>query len=241
MDPWLATAAVAAAGGAALLGRSSAVVAPPVPVQPGRGGPGPGLLRRGRALWALLAGCAGWLFLPGAVGGLAAVGLGYAVWTVAARAEPPGVRRRKEEVARGLPHVTRLLAIALSGGQAVPAALARVAGAFPGPASEVLAMSRSRLAIGVPAEEVWSELASVPGLEALGRALARAQVSGAPVAEVVARLAEELAAEARTAIEDQARSVGIKAAVPLGLCLLPAFLLVGIVPVVAAAVTALRW
>jgi pilus assembly protein TadC len=58
---------------------------------------------------------------------------------------------------------------------------------------------------------------------------------------VVARLADELAAEARMAIEDQARSVGIKAAVPLGLCLLPAFLLVGIVPVVAAAITALRW
>ena len=215
--------------------------APTEPLEVVPPSPDKGLLRRGRGLWAALAGCAGWFFLPGALGGLAAVGLAYTVWTVAARAEPPGVRRRREEVRRGLPHVTRLLAIALAGGQAVPSALTQVAAALPGPASEELAAARSRLAIGVPALRVWEELATVPGLEALGRVFARAEVSGAPVAEVVSRLADELAAEARAGVEDRARSVGIKAAVPLGLCLLPSFLLIGIVPVVAAAVTALRW
>jgi hypothetical protein len=33
--------------------------------------------------------------------------------------------------------------------------------------------------------------------------------------------------------------VGVKAAVPLGLCLLPAFVLIGIVPVVAGLLTTL--
>jgi Flp pilus assembly protein TadB len=241
MDGWLTIAVASAAGGTALLVRPRlrAPVAPPAAIGPRA--PDSGLLRRGRALWAALAGCAGWLFLPGALGGLAATGLAYAVWTVAARAEPPGVCRRREAVRRGLPHVTRLLAIALAGGQAVPAALAQVAAALPGPASEELAAARSRLTIGVPAQRVWAELSAVPGLEALGRVFARTEVSGAPVAEVVSRLADELAAEARASVEDRARSVGIKAAVPLGLCLLPAFLLIGIVPVVAAAVTALRW
>lgn len=240
MDPWLAIAVTSAAGGAALVARPR-MRAPAEPLEVGPPSPDKGLLRRGRGLWAALAGCAGWLFLPGALGGLAAAGLAYAVWTVAARAEPPGVRRRREEVRRGLPHVTRLLAIALAGGQAVPSALAQVAAALPGPASEELAVARSRLAIGVPAQRVWEELAMVPGLEVLGRVFARAEVSGAPVAEVVSRLADELAAEARAGVEDRARSVGIKAAVPLGLCLLPSFLLIGIVPVVAAAVAALRW
>jgi hypothetical protein len=54
------------------------------------------------------------------------------------------------------------------------------------------------------------------------------------VVDTVARLAEHLAAEERAGVEDRARTVGIRAAVPLGLCLLPAFLLLGVVPTVAS-------
>jgi hypothetical protein len=35
--------------------------------------------------------------------------------------------------------------------------------------------------------------------------------------------------------------VGVKAAVPLGLCLLPAFVLIGIVPLVAGLMSTLAW
>jgi pilus assembly protein TadC len=49
----------------------------------------------------------------------------------------------------------------------------------------------------------------------------------------VERLADELARSARAEVEDRARAVGVKAAVPLGLCLLPSFLLIGVVPLVA--------
>jgi len=34
-------------------------------------------------------------------------------------------------------------------------------------------------------------------------------------------------------VEERARAVGVKAAVPLGVCLLPSFLLIGVVPLVA--------
>ena len=43
-------------------------------------------------------------------------------------------------------------------------------------------------------------------------------------------LEHDLAAD----IEDRARRVGVSAALPLGVCLLPAFMLLGIVPTVAA-------
>ncbi len=45
----------------------------------------------------------------------------------------------------------------------------------------------------------------------------------------------------RAEIEDLARTVGVRAALPLGVCLLPAFLLIGIVPVVVASLAALGW
>ena len=54
--------------------------------------------------------------------------------------------------------------------------------------------------------------------------------------EAVERLADDLTGAARATVEDRARAVGVKAAVPLGLCLLPAFVLLGIVPLVAGCV-----
>ena len=55
-----------------------------------------------------------------------------------------------------------------------------------------------------------------------------------PVVAAVERLADDLARAGRAESEDRARAVGVKAAVPLGLCLLPAFVLIGIVPLVVA-------
>ena len=64
------------------------------------------------------------------------------------------------------------------------------------------------------------------------RALARACDGGAPVATAVSRLAAEVRAEGRSAAEQAARRVGVLAVAPLGLCFLPAFVLLGVVPVV---------
>ena len=86
---------------------------------------------------------------------------------------------------------------------------------------------------------MWSALQDDPSLAPLGRTLARSARTGEPVADALDRLGAELAARARADIEDLARRVGVRAAVPLGVCLLPAFLLIGIVPVVAGLVTAL--
>ena len=79
----------------------------------------------------------------------------------------------------------------------------------------------------------------MPALAPLGRTLARSARTGEPVTEALERLGHELAARSRAEVEDEARRVGVRAAVPLGLCLLPAFLLVGVVPVVAGLVGAL--
>ena len=193
------------------------------------------LLHRFRWLFATLAGSAGVVFVGGPAGTVLGAGIAAAVWVVAGRAEPPGVRRRREALRRGLPHLTRLLGIALASGQSVPAALGAVAAAYPGPVAQPLDAARSALAVGTDPARVWADLTRIEGLAPLGRALARAETSGAAVADVVARLADELAAAAQADVEDRARTVGVRAAVPLGLCLLPSFLLIGIVPVVAAA------
>ncbi len=196
-------------------------------------------LRRGRPLWVMLAAVAAAVFVGGAAGLVAAPVAGAATWWAVERSEPAGVRRERELARRDLPHVAGLLADALGSGQAPVDALTVVAGALPGPASARLAALVPRLRLGVDPHQVWSDLASDPALAPLGRALSRAHRTGAPVVAAVERLADELARSARADVEDRARAVGVKAAVPLGLCLLPAFVLIGIVPVVAGLLTSL--
>jgi pilus assembly protein TadC len=103
---------------------------------------------------------------------------------------------------------------------------------MPGPAADRIAPVAARLRLGADPASTWHRLAEEPALAPLGRTLARAHASGAPVAASVERLADDLARTSRAEVEDRARAVGVKAAVPLGLCLLPAFVLIGIVPVV---------
>ena len=123
----------------------------------------------------------------------------------------------------------------------MPQAIGQVCRALPGPATATLRLAEGRLRVGAPPTEVWAELAGHPVLGPLGRTLARADASGASVADAVARLGEDLARSHRAEIEDLARTVGVRAALPLGVCLLPAFLLIGIVPVVVASLAALGW
>jgi pilus assembly protein TadC len=70
--------------------------------------------------------------------------------------------------------------------------------------------------------------------------MVRAHRSGSPVTDEVARLADELGHRARLRTEERARTVGVKAAVPLGLCLLPSFVLIGIVPLVVGMLRSLE-
>lgn len=223
------------------LGLAAALALPGAPRlrTPARGRPDVGQpaaedwMRRWRPLWSLLAGVAAATFFSGSLSAPGAVLAAVAVWVTIGRAEPPSVRRRREAAARDLPHVVGLLADALRAGQSTTEALALVTRALPGPAGDRLATVVPRLRLGVAPRAVWEGLATDSALAPLGRVLARAEATGAPVGDAVSRLAVALAEDLRGSVEDRARAVGVKAALPLGLCLLPAFVLLGIVPVVA--------
>lgn len=200
-----------------------------------------GLLRRGRGVWAVLAAAGAGLLVGGAAGVLVGVLTGVGVWVVAGRIEPAGVRRRREEVRRDLPHVVALLGAALRSGAAPTQAIGIVTRALPGAAADRLSGIAARLELGGDPGAVWRSLATDDVLGPLGRALARAHRTGAPVVTEIERLGEELARRSRAEVEDRARAVGVRAAVPLGVCLLPSFLLLGIVPLVAGLAAAIQW
>lgn len=86
------------------------------------------------------------------------------------------------------------------------------------------------LELGMPWRRAWE--AAPPGLQGIGEALAFAHLTGAATAGLLRAAAEqERGAEARRT-EKRAAELGVKLVVPLGICALPAFICLGIVPVV---------
>lgn len=229
MTVWVAAVAVALAVVLVRPARAELPVAtPPRPTAPA-----PHWMVRFRPALSVLAGCGAWAVLGGPTGAvLGLLGAGV-VWTGIGRAESPATRRERAEVRRDLPHLVGLLASCLRSGSSPADAVRAVCSALPGPASRRMSTVPDRLAVGVDPARVWGTLADDPELAPLGRALGRSHETGASVVAAVDRLADELAQSTRAGAEERARSIGVRAALPLGLCLLPAFLLIGIVPMVA--------
>mgnify|MGYP006196629357 CR=1 FL=1 len=197
------------------------------------------LVGRHRAVISLLAGAAPLVMVGGAVGVVCGVLAAVVVYRVLGAREPAHERRHREMVVRSLPQVVDLLAVTLASGASPSSALTAVADAVEGPIAAELRSAVHGLRLGRDPARVWRELSSRPGMAALGRAMARAVETGASVSDALHRLAEDLHASARLEGERKARTVGVRAAAPLGLCLLPAFVLLGVVPLVASTVSAL--
>lgn len=239
MSATIAAACVAAASAASLL-MAPTSSRPHSQPAPSMSATDRALLLRLRPLLATLALVGAWVFVGGVAGGVAGVVAALFAWHVLGRAESPALRRTREELERDLPVAVHLLGACLDAGAATTGALDAVARALPGAVAEELALVRHRLALGIDPVTVWRELADHPQLRALGRAMARAHQSGASVRDAVAGLAAELEAQSRARTDALARSVEVRAAAPLGVCFLPAFLLLGVVPMVAGVFSAMR-
>jgi Flp pilus assembly protein TadB len=190
------------------------------------------MVHRLRAPLVVLAVAGAWIFVGGGIGAVVGVGGGAVAWRVLGQAESPTVRRRREEVERDLPTAVHLLAACLASGAAPSGALETVAHALPGAVADELMLVRHRLTLGVDPVSVWRGLAAHPELRPLGRSMARAHESGASVRSAIERLAVDLRAQSRARTDALARTVEVRAAAPLGACFLPAFLLLGVVPLV---------
>ncbi|MEU6221131.1 type II secretion system F family protein [Streptomyces sp. NPDC047022] len=178
--------------------------------------------------------CAGWVLIGG-WGGAAAgliIGVGVARW------RDRQVRGRLIEeydpdvAARQLPLAADLLAACIAAGASPVSAAQAVGEALQGPVGERLARGAAEIRLGAEAADAWQRLAALPGAAALARLLERAGDSGVPAAARVGRLAAEARDEWSRAATARARRAGVMVTVPVGLCFLPAFIAIGVLPVV---------
>ena len=131
---------------------------------------------------------------------------------------------------RQLPGACDLLAVCLSAGVPVVTALAAVGAAVPAPLGPQLARVAALSRLGAEQRRAWAEAPAE--LAVLGRVLIRAGESGATAAPALRALAADARASARSAAEAAVRRAGVWVLAPLGLCFLPAFVCLGVVPMV---------
>lgn len=131
-----------------------------------------------------------------------------------------------------VPATFDLFAACLRAGLPVATAAEVVAPTAPAALGRSLRQAADLLTLGADASTAWESAAADPETEALARIARRSARSGASLSAAVI----ELAAQHRSQIEDRAAAAAERAGVlisgPLGLCFLPAFICLGIVPVV---------
>ncbi|MFC7842044.1 type II secretion system F family protein [Streptomyces sp. NPDC057382] len=195
-------------------------------------------LRAVARVWSAPVGvaCAGWALVGGPAG--VAVGLAAAVgvWRWRLHQEPKAGTDRNApvsaEVKRQLPLAADLLAACIAAGAGPVVAAQAVGQALGGPVGDALARGAAEVRLGGEPAAAWRRLAALPGAAGLARLLERAGVSGLPAAAPVARLAAEARADWGRAATARARRAGVMVSAPIGLCFLPAFIAVGVLPVV---------
>ncbi|WP_354641341.1 type II secretion system F family protein [Kitasatospora camelliae] len=175
-----------------------------------------------------------------AVGGWAGVPAGALVALAAQRWLPrtrsPAQRqaqRDRDRLERQLPLTADLLAACLGSVPSPAVAAAAVAQSVGSPMRERLAAVAAQLSLGAAPEACWEGLAEgCPPLAPLARCLVRTSLGGAPPSAALTGLGHAQRATASRAAHARVRRAGVLATAPLGLCFLPAFVLIGVVPVV---------
>jgi pilus assembly protein TadC len=177
----------------------------------------------------LVVALAAWGSVRGGVVGLlgAPLVIAGAVHLARRSASRPDLRRRG-----GLALTVDLLASALRAGQPVDAALAAVATTADPRTSAELGRVAGLLRLGADAPDAWRELLADPVLGSVARTACRSAHSGIRLAGSLEQLARELRTEIRAAAQARAHRAAIWVMAPLGLCFLPAFVCLGIVPIV---------
>ena len=196
-----------------------------------------GLRLAGGGVGALLG-----LLVPGP-GPLIAPLLGLAGLRLPLFAAARAARRRRAAIDAEIPQLLDLLAAGSSAGLAAPLALRRATDGLQGPLAGELRRTLDSVDLGARWRDELRALGDRLALPDFTRAVAavtRTESLGSSLAQATAELAATVRTTRRAAITERARTAPVKMLFPLVFLVLPAFLLLTVVPVLLTTVQSIR-
>jgi len=161
---------------------------------------------------------------------------GVAATVVLGLLEPSATRSARRRRIADTPQALDLLASCLAAGLPVRAALKAVVDVVDGPIGDDLAQVLRLTDLGHDDVSAWRTLADHDQLGPAALDLARSVETGSLLVESLLVHADVAREDRRGQVESAARRVGVRSVMPLMICFIPAFLLIGIVPTVASAI-----
>jgi Flp pilus assembly protein TadB len=184
----------------------------------------------------------GCLVAPGPLPLLAPVA-GLVAWCLPSFLRGRATRRRLAAADAELPQLLDLLAAASSAGLSASLSLRRAVAALDGPLAEELRSVVQAVDLGGRWRDELAAVAERLGLPDLRRtvaALSRTDTLGSSLATSMHELAARVRAARRAAVTERARTAPVKMLFPLVFLVLPAFLLLTVVPVLLTTLQSIR-
>ncbi len=193
--------------------------------------------------WALagLTGLVIWLGIGGVAGAVAGVVAIPLVLKAIALLDARGPARINRQLAEQLPETLDLMRAGLDAGLPLRTVTARVTALVPEPTASLLGDVLGNVEVGRSDDRAWAQLGDHPVWGDLARDLARSAASGAAMSRLLMVTAQQARAELGATRTRRARAVGVRSVLPLVTCFLPAFVLVGVVPIIASTLAELNW
>lgn len=174
-------------------------------------------------------GAIGWAAGGGIIGALVGAGIaaagGWAVLRASSQADDDG-----DPVT--LTGMWELLAVCLRAGLPVATAISAAATALPGGTGRHLRRVAGLLELGADPATAWRSAEHRQAVATFARAAGRSAGTGSALAEVARAESARIRADLADTAEARAQRAAVLITGPLGLCFLPAFLVLGIAPVV---------
>lgn len=150
--------------------------------------------------------------------------------------EPAASRAARQRRIADAPQALDLLSSCLAAGLPARAALRAVVDVVDGPLGDDLAQVLRLTELGHGDASAWRTLADHDQLGPAAMDLARSVDTGSLLVESLLVHAAVARQERHGQVEAAARRVGVRSVLPLMMCFIPAFLLLGVVPTVASAI-----
>jgi tight adherence protein C len=152
-------------------------------------------------------------------------------------------RRRRKLADREVPQFLDILAAASTAGLGPHAALGRAVGATTGPLERELRRFLAEVELGARWRDGlvrMTERLQLPDLRRAVQAMVRTERLGSSLADALRELADEVRDERRQSAAERARKAPVKMLFPLVFMILPAFLLLTVVPVLISTLRSIR-